>query len=334
MNRHLMWMLALSACVKDDVDPVDDKDVSGGDTADADTDTDTDTDVPCTATVFGTEPADGATAVYYRDPIEVSFEGDGSSAALTLTDAGGTAVAFDTEWTNGNVQAILTTVLEANTTYTIAVDVCGVATSSSFTTSSLGTPLTEDPSTLLDRAYVWRLSEATITEPSFLDFVASTYLTVPLLISVASVGSSEIELLGGVAYHENDGSYTQVMAEETWDFPAGDFAHQPYFEAYADYITVSYDGIPIPIEQFNLSGTFTADGTSIQKGVGSGFGDSRHMGPLLGREATDYNAICEVAAGAGVVCVPCSDGEPYCLYIVAEDITAVWEEGLTMVPVE
>ncbi|MES2641594.1 MAG: Ig-like domain-containing protein [Myxococcota bacterium] len=336
MSRHLVWVLALSACVEKDLGATDDKDVNGGDTADSDTDTDTDTDtdVPCTATVIGNEPADGATAVYYRDPIEVSFEGDGSTAAFTLTDAGGTAAAFETTWTEGNVQAILSTVLAADTTYTLGVDVCGVATSSSFTTSSLGTPLTEDPSSLVGRAFVWRLSESTITEPSFLDFVASTYLTVPLLISISSAGSSEIDLLGGVGYHENDGSYTQVMDEETWDFPAGSFEEQPYFEAYADYITVSYNGIPIPIEQFHLSGTFTADGTSIEKGVGSGFGDSRHMGPLLNQAADDYSAVCRIAVKAGVECVPCSDGEPYCMYIVAEDITARWELGLTMEAVE
>jgi len=181
---------------------------------------------------------------------------------------------------------------------------------------------------------VWRLSDATITEPSFLDFVASSYLTVPLIIAVTDADDTTLDLVGGVGYHENDGSYTQVMEEETWDFPAGDFSEQPYFEAYADYITLSYDGIPIPIEQFNLSGTFNADGSAIEEGVGTGLGDSRHMWALIGQPEEDYDAVCRIASKAGVDCEPCSDGEPYCIYIVAEGITATWEEGLTLVTVE
>lgn len=328
LRMLLVGLGALGACdgekagVDDTGDPVVD------DTGD------TDTDVACEASVFSVDPVDGASGVYYRAPIVVSFEGDAGSATFSLTDVGGAEVAFDTGWSDGNVQATLTTVLAADTTYTLAVDVCGVTTTATFATSSLGAALTVDPAELVGRTYVWRLSEAEITEPSFLDFVATTYLTVPLLISVAAADETTIDLLGGVGNLEDDGSYTQVMSEETWDFPSGDFAAQPYFEAYAEYITVSYAGIPIPIEQFHLSGTFTADGARIEMGVGSGLGDSRHMGPLLGLSGDDYNAVCEIAAGAGVECEPCSDGEPYCIYIVAEEITAVLEDGLTLTPVE
>lgn len=331
MKRYLALVLLLGACTKDkDATDPDDTGVTD-DTGNPD-DTDTDTDVPCVATVLATDPLDGATAVYYRDPIEVSFEGDGASAAMTLVDAGGTAVAFDTEWTPGNVQAYLSSVLAADTTYTLSVDVCGVTTTSSFTTSSLGAPLTVAPVDLVGRAFVWRLSDAEITEPAFLDFVASSYLTVPLIIAVAAASDTEIDLVGGLAFHENDGSYTQVMSEETWDFPAGAFHEAPFFDAYSEYITLSYAGTPIPIEQFHLSGTFTADGTAIERGVGSGYGDTRHMGALL-NQPDNASAVCEIAAGAGVPCVPCSDGAPYCIYIVAEEISARWEEGLTLVPV-
>jgi hypothetical protein len=326
-------LLALAACpAPGDDKPIDDTGPFSDDDT-GDTDTDTDTDVPCEASVLSMEPLDGATAVYYRDPLIVSFEGDGSSAAFTLTDAGGVETSFDAAWTEGGVQAELATVLAANTTYTLTVDVCGATSSSSFTTSSLGAPLTVTPEELLGRTYVFRLSEADITQPSFLDIVASSYLTVPLLISVTASDETTIDLIGGLGELENDGSYTQLTSEETWDFPAGDFSAQPYFEAYAESIVITFSGIDIPIEQFHLSGTFTADGSRIERGVGSGLGDSRNMGPLVMREADDYGAICEIAAAAGVECEPCSDGEPYCIYIVAEQITAEWEEGLTLVEV-
>jgi hypothetical protein len=340
MFRTLPLALALFGCTSGpakDVDP-DDTAVSDSDT-DADTDTDTDTDADtdtaelCTRTVLGTAPADAEIDVYYRAPLVVSFDGDGSIATFSLADAGGAEVAFETTWTDGNVQASLATVLAPSTTYTLSVDVCGVVTTSTFTTSSLGSALTVANADLIGRTYVWRLSDATITEPSFLEFVAGTYLTTPLLVSVTAADETSLDLIGGVGNHENDGTYTQVMTEDTWDFPAGDFTENPYFEAYSDLITVTYQGTPIPIEQFHLSGTFTADGTAIEKGVGTGFGDSRHMGPLVHKSADDLTAVCEIAAAAGVECQPCADGEPYCLYIVAEDITAEWAEGLSITPV-
>lgn len=336
MNPRLLVLLAglgaLGACEGDKGDPNDTDDPIGDDTADPDTDTDT--DVPCEASFYSVDPVDGAGDVYYRAPIVVSFEGDAGSATFSLTDAGGADVAFDAAWSDGNVQATLTTVLAAETTYTLTVDVCGVTTTTTFTTSSLGKPLEVDPASLVGNTYVWRLSDADITEPSFLDFVANTYLTVPLLITVTAADDTTIDLLGGLGYLEDDGSYTQQMGEETWDFPSGDFAAQPYFEAYAELITITYSGTPIPIEQFHLSGTFTADGTRIEKGVGSGLGDSRYMGPLLGLPEDDLGAICEIAAEAGVECEPCADGEPYCIYIVAEEISAVVEEGLVLEPVD
>jgi hypothetical protein len=217
MNRFLLLALALAAC-KDDKDAATDgDDTSVGtdtDTAD-DTDTNTeDTDVNCAAVVLSTQPANGATAVYYRDPVVVSFDGEASAAVITVVDAGGTAATLETTWSEGSVQASLSGVLLPATEYTVSVDVCGVVTTSTFTTSSLGSPLAIPASDLLGRAYVWRLSDATITEPSFLDFVASTYLTVPLLIGVTAADDTSIDLLGGVGFHENDGAYTQVDGEE------------------------------------------------------------------------------------------------------------------------
>jgi hypothetical protein len=334
MTPRLLALLAglgaLGACDGGKTDPTDTDDPVGDDTAD----TDTDTAVGCEAAFLSVDPLDGAGEVYYRAPIVVSFEGDAGSAAFALADAGGAAVDFDAAWSDGNVQATLTTVLAAETSYTLTVDLCGATTVTTFTTSSLGKPLEVEPGSLVGNTYVWRLSDADITEPFFLDALAGTYLTVPLLINVTAADDATLDLLGGLGYPEDDGSYTQQMGEETWDFPSGDFSEQPYFEAYADRITITYDGTPIPIEQFHLAGTFSADGTRIEKGVGSGLGDSRYMGPLLRLPEDDLDAVCEIAAEAGVECQPCGDGEPYCIPIVAEEITAVLEEGLVLEPVD
>ena len=291
----------------------------------------------CVATVLvgsdGTDsviPEAGATDVYYREQLQVSFTADPQDAIVQVLDATGTALSNAVvTWSEGRVQAFVDVTLEPSTAYTLHVVACDVVSDYSFTTSSLGVPLTILPEDLVGRTYMFRLSDANITEPAFLDAVAGMYLIVPLLIGVTASDATTIDMLGALGYHEDDGSYTQIDGQPTWDFPAGDFAEQPYFEAFADQITITYSDIPVPIENFALSGTFTADGSSIAEGVATGFGDSRHMGSLVGREG-DLNAMCEVAEAAGVICEACSDGAEYCLWIVAENITAVWQDGLTL----
>lgn len=283
----------------------------------------------CLVGVIETEPAAGATDVYYHDTLTVSFDGDGASAVFTLLDGAGTDVPVTATWTDGNVQAMLTAELGPSTTYTLTTDLCGAAWSVSFTTSDLGTPLTIDPTALVGSTYVFRLSDADITEPAFLGIIAGTYLTVPILMGVDAADASSIDLLGGLGY-ETGSTFVQEPGLPTWDFPAADFTGQPYFAAASPLITIMYGPTPIPITDFTLSGTFTADGSAIEQGFATGIGDSRYMAELVGKPADDYGAVCDLAAAAGVYCTDCTDGEPYCLYIVAENISATKVDGLTM----
>ena len=41
--------------------------------------------------------------------------------------------------------------------------------------------------------------------------------------------------------------------------------------------------------------------------------------------------VLGLAAGIGVECEPCADGEPYCLYIEARDLDGVLLPGLHLV---
>jgi len=327
-----LWLLAALAACKDTPKDETDGTTAGTDSADADADTDADTDADCDTTVTATDPAADATDVYYRGQIEVSFSDDGSGAAIDLLDSTGTSIGATPTWSEGNVQAFLNPVLDPSSSYTLHVSVCGTTTDVPFTTSELGSALSIDPVDLTDRTYVFRLSDADITEPAFLDVVASQYLSVPLLFGVTASDAETIDMLGALGYHEDDGTYTQIMGQATWDFPAADFTAAPYFSASADEIVITYGTIDIPVEGFTLAGTFTADGTQIQKGTATGLADSRNMGDLV-NQPDDPNAICSVAAAAGVDCIPCGDGQPYFLYVQAEKITAYWEQGLVIAPV-
>lgn len=324
--RFLMALALLAGCGEQDGL---DKDTSGGDLDTANGDV-----VECSLALLSTTPEDGAGDVYYRDPLVVSFDGGDASAdaTISLADAAGTDVPATATWGEGGVQATLDVVLQPLTTYTLTVDVCDATTTSTFTTSELGTPLTVASADLQGRTYVFRLSEADITEPAFLDVIADSYLNVPLLLGITAADDTSIDLLGALGDLNDDGSYSQDLAQTTWDFPAADFTTSPFFFAQAEYIVLSYQGTPIPIEDFTIEGTFTADGTEIVKGRATGLGDSRELGSMIFGD-DDPAAICNLAEDQGVYCVPCADGGPYCLEIVAEDIVATWEEGLVVTAV-
>ena len=119
---------------------------------------------------------------------------------------------------------------------------------------------------------------------------------------------------------------------ETWDFPITDFSTSPYLETQVELITLGYAGIDIPIEDFLLQATFSADGNTLGGGYISGIGDTRNLGALLGED--DPNAICELAATLGVNCQVCGDGEPYCLRLSAQDLDGSVLPGLVLVELD
>lgn len=332
-----LWSLAplallLTGCNKDKDDTGGGDDTADtGDTSDTGDTTDTgDTSSDCTAAVTSTDPTAGATDVYYRGIYTISFDQDGSAADISVLDGAGAEVATDVSWSEGNVQAELRADLAASTPYTLHIELCGVTTDVPFTTSALGTPLTDGNESLIGKTYMIQLSEADITDPALLDAIASQYLTVPLLFQVTASDATSVDLLGALGEQNTDGTYSQLAGLPTWDFPAGDFSDSPYFSAAAEYITIMYGDIPIPIEGFTLEGSFTSDGSQIQMGRATGKADSRFMAPLISRPEDDYGAFCELAGAMGIPCEPCADGKPYCLYIVAENITALYQPGVTL----
>jgi hypothetical protein len=111
------------------------------------------------------------------------------------------------------------------------------------------------------------------------------------------------------------------MGQESCDFPLADFTAAPYIDAPADQIVLVYQDTEIPVTDFLLQGTFSADGTRFGGGILSGLADSRGAGDLL-KQPGNEDALCDLAAGVGIQCEPCPDGQVYCLYLRAVDPTA------------
>jgi hypothetical protein len=154
-----------------------------------------------------------------------------------------------------------------------------------------------------------------------------------VVLGVRYADERSIDLMAAPGLVSDLGVVTQDRNVPSWNFPLADFSQSPFVDAQAPSIELTYDdgadGVAIPVADFVLQGTFSADGTRLGGGVLEGLGDTRNVGALLGDDAP--NAVCDLAAGFGVECIPCADLLPYCLRLRAEALEAEWIPGLELV---
>ncbi len=325
--RLSLAALLLSACPAETDDSGAKNDSAGiDDTADTNS---------CAIHVISLSPTDGAVGVYYRDPIYVSFDGDGAAAVVEVRDSASAAAPLTASWDAAGTLLTLSGVLTPSTAYTIHTELCDVVTDTTFTTSSIGTPLTVTPDELTNRTFSFALRDAEIVEPPALEILGDASLVTPLGFMVQFADDTQLELLGAVLDYNSDG-LEQLDETNTWDFPTADFTGAPFFTTSIDALTIVYETESIPktdikLYDFLFDGVFSPDGSAIEYGHVDTVVDSRGLGPLLSLPDTD-DAVCSFAADFAIVCIPCPDAEPYCIHMIGEDITAPWIEGLVLSP--
>ncbi len=316
MHRSLLTLplLFLIGC------PAEDK------TADGETG---DTDGPsCEVIVDSTIPSSGAVDADYRAAIEFHLSDPDPTAIATSTGISGTSTLAD-----DNETVIFTpdAPLSASTSYTVTLDYCGGTVDLAFTTSEVGGPL-NDANALVGKTYALALGDARIVEPDGIGSVLSSYLTQDILIGVDTVSATEVQMIGAIG-KEDASPPAQDWCDPTIDFPVADFSEQPYFQIGPQNTTLSVAGYSIEIGNLEITGTFAPDGTYFAGGTLSGTIDTRPLAPLLD-DSGDEGAICDLAVSFGATCTACpADGEPYCLTLVADQITAEEVSGLTLVEV-
>jgi hypothetical protein len=295
----------------------DGKDDTAGDTAV--------TSDSCEVTVKETIPANGSVTADYRAAIEFELS-DADETATVVSDIAGT-----TTLSSDNETVIFTPndPLSPSTAYSVTLNYCGGSAEISFTTSDYGTPIS-DTSSLVGNTYELDLAAARIVQPDGIGSVLSSYLTQSILIGVSDVTSTEIQMLGAIG-KEKVSPAEQDYCDPTIDFPAADFSAQPFFTIGPQTTTLSVAGYNIEIGDLEITGTFKSDGSAFAGGTLAGTIDTRPLDPLVGDEE---GAICELAGSFGAACEACSsDGEPFCLSLVADQITAEEVSGLTLVEV-
>jgi hypothetical protein len=272
----------------------------------------------CDVVVQSFAPESGSVGVYYRAPMEVAFDEDASAlgVSFTLTDPDGgtigTTATFDD--TGFKATVVTDTALEALTEYKLSVGVCGSTSEAVFTTSEYGGSLSVDASALAGATYHFSLGDADYTQPEGLGALLASFLEAPLLIGVSTVEGETLNILGTQGM-DSGGAVVPDPSFDVWDFgPAA--LEGAYFASSPTNIELEYGCATIPIYDFALDGTFSADGATIGGGHALGLGDSRNMGCLAGL-GSDPDAICNYAASFGFACEECPDGNPWCLTIEA-----------------
>jgi hypothetical protein len=295
---------------------------------DADSDADTDSDADCDLPIEFVDPADETEAVPVDSPLLVWFEdgavaSDASEIAFDVDGPDG-AVDGSVALINGGAGASFTADEEwvRNSTYTWSVETC-TDDDNNNEFSTVDDPIT--PNALVGRVYVIDLNEVTWTSPSstigglLLGQLQTTYM----LVKVQSADSSEIDLVGATGW-DDPGSVEQYPCAEAIEFDPADFTGNPAFQAGPETTTLSAAGYDVEVHDFEVSGAFNGDGTTINNLQVRGYLDLASV-DLGGSDA------CDLLAGFGVSCEACpDDGAEDCVLLDVTDPQADWESSIEL----
>jgi hypothetical protein len=317
--------LTMFSCASSDKDgPTDTGDGSGG----------------CAVkTVKLSYPAsDGATDFYYRGVVQFKLDAEDSSAAISLshknTDVSGVTT-FNNE--SGVLAFTPDSALSPSTAYTASLSYCGGDIEVGFTTSMLGSPLSDGPAGLVDRTFVVDLGAANFVEPAGVGSLIGQFLSQNILLGVVSADDTELVMRGAVSL---ESSTEQDFCNPSIEFPeTADFSESPYFQIGPEDTVLSAAGFDINIRQLRISGDIAPDYSYFGGGILEGEIDARDLVVILSSEGIisdeDPSAVCELIAPFGVICGPCvSDGAAYCLNIYVNQIVAMEDAGSVLEQVD
>ena len=286
----------------------------------------------CKDKLHSTVPESGTNDWYWKSPFKVFTDTDVDSAYTTwLIDHNGVQVEMERTWSEVGLNFELTVPggLKPSSDYTLNINDCGASHQVAFNTSSFGEPLLLGPAALVGNTYHLDLVEAEWVEPGGIGGLLALYFTTPILVGIKVANDINIDFIGVPGELDEFGLLRQDMGETTWDFPLTDFRDAPYFEAHSDSVIFGFEGLEVPIDDFRLAGTFSADMTEIGGIELSGLGDTRNLGALINN--ADESAVCQLAGTFGVDCVACPDGEDLCLFMSARDVQGTLVPNLTLV---
>jgi len=348
----LALLMALTGCAMSDLAATEDRgnepgtwddDDLAGDDDDAADDDDDDGDEDCA--VAGTSPVDGDPTAYYRDPIQVFFADPVGWADLELTGPGG-GIAGESTLSDDGLTLTFdphgddpSTHLEPMTDYQAVVEGPGCAASWSFTTSVLGTPLTDELP--VGATYYVELGHGELIEPAGIETLMDLIELRPFLLSVTAVDGDEIGLLAAPMDDLSaDQDECQMTVEVTGEGAAAlDGSHLSLPASDVDVplkqLQWDEDGEQwLTLMQLAVEAEFSPNGQSISHGRLSGYVDGFQVDAMLGLMTGDpdnYAAggTCDLLDKLGAPCEPCpgNPDQQSCVSFVLDGAEGYWQDG-------
>jgi hypothetical protein len=260
------------------------------------------------------DPEPGSTTHFYRDPLRFTYSGDARGVGVELRDADGQSVPVTLWWSaDGSSCRVVPDAgaLRPLTEYEVVISLNASNQAWTFTTSSLGSPMTS-PTAVDGRTYALTLDGARSFEPpGAVDLLASALGGRAILWTFAAQADDDGD---GAALDvdPSTGSYSgSLWSEEACrQDPAlletlGGMALQnPYFVRPAGELRVTTSFGVVRFVDTVLDGDFTPSGDAIADAGLRGHLVASSADPFFG----DAGAACASFAALGSPCVPCPAG--------------------------
>ncbi len=277
-------------------------------------------DESCPNNILAAWPDDGDAAAYARTRVDYHLAVPDAGMSLAVTDSSGAEVAgtWTPEGTYYWWQA--DGALTAGETYTATLDwQCGQDVRTFTVRSDLGAET--DAAALAGRTWALDLRTARGVHPLGIDEVLQELIQFDLLVGVSASDGVTLEWMAAVA----DESGAQDACTPSIDIPASDLAGNPDVAVTSDLLPIEVSGSTLEIAGMLLTGTFTADGSTMEGVTIGGNVDTRPLAGVLTEEDDgDPNAVCELFGNNfNIRCTDCPDGSgTYCIDLVLDTISA------------
>ena len=258
---------------------------------------------------------------FYRDAIRLVFAEQNVNLTVTATNSAGEDVPVSFEWNDSRELAEVLPeagTWDGNESYTLSIAYCQHSAALSFATSDYGLPLEASANSLVGKTFNIDLATASYTDPPGIGTLLGQNIDQPLLFGVETATDNSLDFIAALGFVDDFGTIEQVTS--LWYFPDADFSSSPFFDAYSEALQIEYGTISIPIFDFKISGTFSADGNRIGNAHFEGLGNTSEIGPALAPGMNEHS-ICDMLAASGANCVACpgdDSGEEFCAFLAGD----------------
>lgn len=279
----------------------------------------------CAAVVIEASlPEDGATNFYYRQAVEFTLSDEVESADIVLVNADGALVAGVTTTESDGERVVFTpdAPLTLGASYTATLTVCGSDVVRTFTVSTAyGNPREAE---IDGAAYLMHPTWGRIIEPEGGSLIVNMLAPEPFLFQ--GTGSGTVDIRMGFSSDE-----VQDVCLPTFDLPSADFTEDPWIHfGPAPAALAVPSGEIVDLVTMEFDGTFSPDLATVG-GIRLSWEVDMRTLPTSLAEGLGTDDPCSLLVTVGASCQACTtDGEPNCLVMRFDQITAVRADGVAV----